>query len=109
MNKTSISQERGYDDVPSHSVAQIEKFVRAQLCLKEDEVIGDQPITLDSLDIVQLFVSIEDEFGVRFAEDQSLSEISSARDLVDAVSSLLASAYVDDVSVADPRARQGRD
>jgi acyl carrier protein len=67
---------------------QIKKIISKQLGIKIDKITNDQDLIndlkADSLDTVELMMSIEEQFGIDFAEEDvgSLSTVQSVIDFV---------------------------
>lgn len=53
-----------------------------------DEAMNLRDLGIDSLDIVELLLELEDEFGVHF-DDMDMSNLVTVKDLLDAVRSQL--------------------
>lgn len=74
------------------NVNKIREIIAEQLGLDVEEVTDEKSLTedlgADSLDMVDLIMAFEDEFGVK-VEDSDLSKINTVKDVIDLVNSRL--------------------
>ena len=63
----------------------IKKIIAEQLCISVEKVLDDADITsdlgADSLDVVELLMAFEEEFGVSISDEEA-SKIKSVNDVV---------------------------
>ncbi len=71
----------------------VKKILSEQLSIAEDKITGDsllaKDLKVDSLDLVELLMTLEDEFGIA-VEDDEVAGIAAVKDIVTFIEGKLA-------------------
>jgi acyl carrier protein len=69
----------------------IAKNFRVDKNIIKPEMTFEKDLNADSLDVVELFIDIEDEFGLEINIEELQGKVSTVQDAVDAISKLMES------------------